>query len=145
MDMGLHVLGDWDSPVMPIMVYHLCYISGISRRCLQRHIAMVVVGFPATALLESRCRVCISASHSKEDLDYALEVIYDICSKMALLYNAKQLPWPWSWLRMLLWPPSKCPGFCNSSSSNWFQLLMNGSGKGAGHKVVAATAARPTM
>jgi serine palmitoyltransferase len=35
---------------------------------------MVVVGFPATALLMSRCRVCISASHSKEDLDYALEV-----------------------------------------------------------------------
>jgi 7-keto-8-aminopelargonate synthetase-like enzyme len=42
--------------------------------CLQRHIAMVVVGFPATALLMSRCRVCISASHSREDLDYALEV-----------------------------------------------------------------------
>lgn len=35
---------------------------------------MVVVGFPATALLMSRCRVCISASHSREDLDYALEV-----------------------------------------------------------------------
>lgn len=33
--LGLHVLGDWDSPVMPIMVYHLCYISGISRRCLE--------------------------------------------------------------------------------------------------------------
>lgn len=44
---------------------------------LQRHIAMVVVGFPATALLMSRCRVCISASHSREDLDYALEVGVD--------------------------------------------------------------------
>lgn len=72
--MGLHVLGDWDSPVMPVMVYHLCYISGISRRCLERHIAVVVVGFPATALLQSRMRVCISAAHSREDLDYALEV-----------------------------------------------------------------------
>jgi serine palmitoyltransferase len=41
---------------------------------------MVVVGFPATALLMSRCRVCISASHSKEDLDYALEVcVHAVC------------------------------------------------------------------
>jgi hypothetical protein len=45
----------------------------------QRHIAMVVVGFPATALLMSRCRVCISASHSREDLDYALEVRACVC------------------------------------------------------------------
>lgn len=142
-DMGLHVLGDWDSPVMPIMVYHLCYISGISRRCLQRHIAMVVVGFPATALLQSRCRVCISASHTKEDLDYALEVIYDICSKMALQYNVKQLPWPWSWLRLLLWPPSSSPSLYSSSksSSRWFKMLLNGAGHGNAHKVAAAAAA----
>uniref|UniRef100_A0A383WER8 serine C-palmitoyltransferase n=1 Tax=Tetradesmus obliquus TaxID=3088 RepID=A0A383WER8_TETOB len=119
-DMGLHVLGDWDSPIMPIMVYHLCYISGISRRCLQRRIAMVVVGFPATALLMSRCRVCISASHTKEDLDYALEVIYDVCSKMGLQYAARQLPWPWCWLRLLLWPPAfgnYRPGDSSSNSS----------------------------
>eukprot|EP00878_Enallax_costatus_P034590 GHUV01038365.1.p1 GENE.GHUV01038365.1~~GHUV01038365.1.p1 ORF type:complete len:484 (+),score=137.40 GHUV01038365.1:213-1664(+) len=145
LDMGLHVLGDWDSPVMPIMVYHLCYISGISRRCLQRHIAMVVVGFPATALLQSRCRVCISASHTKEDLDYALEVIYDICSKMGLQYNMRQLPWPWSWLRMLLWPPSSSPPSLYSKSSkgkssNWLQLLLGGSGLTNGSKVAAGKA-----
>lgn len=146
MDMGYHVLGDRDSPVMPIMVYHLCYISGISRRCLQRRIAMVVVGFPATALLQSRCRVCISASHTKEDLDYALEVINDICSKMGLQYGAKQLPWPWSWIRLMLWPPSS--SFTNlysksskgKSSSKWLQLLLRGSGLSQGSKVAAGKA-----
>jgi hypothetical protein len=35
---------------------------------------MVVVGFPATPLMTARARVCISAAHSKEDLDKALEV-----------------------------------------------------------------------
>lgn len=153
-DMGLHVLGDWDSPIMPIMVYHLCYISGISRRCLQRRIAMVVVGFPATALLMSRCRVCISASHTKEDLDYALEVIYDVCSKMGLQYAARQLPWPWCWLRLLLWPPAfgnYRPGDSSSSyekgsskssssgSSCVWAWLAGGSGKGS--KVHSAAAA----
>lgn len=160
LDMGLHVLGDWDSPVMPIMVYHLCYISGISRRCLQRHIAMVVVGFPATALLMSRCRVCISASHTKEDLDYALEVIFDICSKMALQYSVKQLPWPWSWLRMLLWPPS-LGSYCPTSSSSgkggsgkgsshacWLRLLLGPGGidaKGKLHAAAAAEKAQPLV
>ncbi|KAF8063767.1 long chain base biosynthesis protein 2d [Scenedesmus sp. PABB004] len=107
LELGLHVLGDWDSPVMPIMVYHLCYISGISRRCLARHVAMVVVGFPATALLQSRCRVCISASHSRADLDYALDVIADVTRSMALRYDAPQLPWPWCWLALALWPRAR--------------------------------------
>lgn len=35
---------------------------------------MVVVGFPATPLLSARARICISASHSREDLDWALQV-----------------------------------------------------------------------
>lgn len=34
----------------------------------------VVVGFPATSLLLVRARICISAAHSHEDLEYALEV-----------------------------------------------------------------------
>ena len=37
-------------------------------------LAVVVVGFPATPLLLSRARVCISASHSREDLEFALKV-----------------------------------------------------------------------
>lgn len=89
--MGLHVLGDWDSPVMPIMVYHLCFLSAVSRLCYQRHVAMVVVGFPATALLLSRCRVCISASHTREDLDYALDVIEDVTRMTGMHYDAAQI------------------------------------------------------
>ena len=34
----------------------------------------MVVGFPATPLLLARARICISASHSKEDLIKALKV-----------------------------------------------------------------------
>jgi hypothetical protein len=45
-----------------------------SRLCLAHNLAMVVVGFPATSVLLVRARVCISASHSIQDLDYALEV-----------------------------------------------------------------------
>ena len=34
----------------------------------------MVVGFPATPLLLARARICISASHSREDLIKALQV-----------------------------------------------------------------------
>jgi hypothetical protein len=30
-EMGLHVLGDWDSPVMPIMIYHSGACAGCAR------------------------------------------------------------------------------------------------------------------
>ncbi|KAI8467764.1 MAG: pyridoxal phosphate-dependent transferase [Monoraphidium minutum] len=87
LEMGLHVLGDWDSPVLPVMVYHIGLLATVSRRLYDRHIAMVVVGFPATPLLLCRCRVCISASHSRDDLDYALDAIRDLVQSAGLDYT----------------------------------------------------------
>lgn len=40
-----------------------------SREMLARGFAIVVVGFPATPLVESRARFCISAAHTKEQLE----------------------------------------------------------------------------
>lgn len=36
---------------------------------LKRNIGVVVVGFPATPIIESRVRFCISAAHTKHLLD----------------------------------------------------------------------------
>lgn len=36
---------------------------------LKRNIGVVVVGFPATPIIESRARFCLSAAHTKEMLD----------------------------------------------------------------------------
>ena len=36
---------------------------------LKRNVAVVVVGFPATPLIESRTRFCLSAAHTREMLD----------------------------------------------------------------------------
>eukprot|EP00798_Chlamydomonas_sp_ICE-L_P019243 gene19243-25873_t len=94
-DQGLKVLGDIDSPVMPIMIYHPGKIPAFSRFCMERGLAMVVVGFPATALLLSRARVCISAAHSREDLDYAVEALDDVTGMCMMRYemsNRKEQP-----------------------------------------------------
>ncbi|KAM3188145.1 hypothetical protein ACTXT7_000914 [Hymenolepis weldensis] len=67
--MGLIVFGNRDSPVIPLILYMPGKLIAFSRLCLERGLGVVVVGFPATALLASRCRFCISAGHTKEMLD----------------------------------------------------------------------------
>jgi len=85
--MGCHVLGNWDSPVVPVMLYNSAKIPAFSRECYKRGLAVVVVGFPASPLLLSRVRFCISAAHTKEQLEDALKKIDEVCEIMGLKYN----------------------------------------------------------
>ena len=55
-------------------------------QCLERHLAVVVVGFPATPLLLSRARICISAAHSRKDLAAALHVLHEVVDLLGLRY-----------------------------------------------------------
>ena len=89
-NMGFNVLGDWDSPVMPVMLYLPGAILSFSRLCLQQHVAVVVVGFPATPLLTARARICISAAHTKADLDVALRVLREVGARTGCLYRKGQ-------------------------------------------------------
>ncbi|KAL2515155.1 Long chain base biosynthesis protein 2a [Forsythia ovata] len=84
--MGFEVLGDNDSPVMPIMLYNPSKIPAFSRECLKRNVAVVTVAFPATPLLLARARICISAAHTREDLIKALEVISSVGDLVGVKY-----------------------------------------------------------
>ena len=85
-DMGLHVLGHYDSPIIPVMLYNPTKIAAFSRECLKRGLAVVVVGFPAVPILMSRARFCISAGHSRNELDKALKEIDEIADILKLRY-----------------------------------------------------------
>jgi len=84
---GLQSIGDWDSPVVPIMLYNPAKIAAFSRECLSRGLAVVVVGFPATPLLLSRARICLSAAHTRNDLDWALDVIDEVAELIEIKYK----------------------------------------------------------
>ncbi|WOH10679.1 hypothetical protein DCAR_0730149 [Daucus carota subsp. sativus] len=84
--MGFEVLGDNDSPVMPIMLYNPAKIPAFSRECLKRNLAVVTVAFPATPLLLARARICLSASHTREDMEKALEVISTVGDLIGIKY-----------------------------------------------------------
>lgn len=45
---------------------------------LKRGIAVVVVGYPATPIISSRARFCISSAHTREDLDKAIRDISEV-------------------------------------------------------------------
>jgi serine palmitoyltransferase len=69
------------------MLYHPGKIAAFGQRTLERGIAAVVVGFPATPLLTSRARICISASHTKADLDRAIAALNEVADECAIKYS----------------------------------------------------------
>ena len=87
MDMGCLVYGHFDSPIIPVLLFDPCKISATSRELFKLGIAVVVVGFPATPLLTSRVRFCISAGHTRETLDFALEKVQETVDKCSLAYT----------------------------------------------------------
>ncbi|KAH7144433.1 pyridoxal phosphate-dependent transferase [Dactylonectria estremocensis] len=70
--LGLIVYGHDDSPIIPVMLYHPAKLPAFSHEMLRRKISVVVVGYPATPLISSRARFCVSAAHNKDDLDRLL-------------------------------------------------------------------------
>ena len=90
-DAGCHVLGDLESPVIPVMIYHPAKIKDISRICLKNGVAIVVVGYPACPIDTCRIRFCVSAGHTDEDIEKGFQVTIDALRKTDCIFqNALQ-------------------------------------------------------
>ncbi|XP_065183456.1 serine palmitoyltransferase 2-like [Sycon ciliatum] len=83
-EMGFIIYGNENSPVVPLLLYIPTVIGAFSRDCLEHGIGVVVVGFPATPIIESRARFCLSAAHTREMLDRTLAVVQDVCDNLTL-------------------------------------------------------------
>ncbi|XP_059817665.1 serine palmitoyltransferase 2 [Hypanus sabinus] len=90
-EMGFIIYGNDDSPVVPLMLYMPAKIGAFGREMLKRNIGVVVVGFPATPIIESRARFCVSAAHTREMLDTALKVIGEVGDLLQLKYSRHKL------------------------------------------------------
>lgn len=87
--MGVITFGHVDSPVVPMLVYLFSKIAAVIRELTLRNVAVVGVGYPATPLREGRIRFCLSAAHTKEQLDYILAVVDEIADRIGLKYSRK--------------------------------------------------------
>lgn len=90
-DMGTEVLGDKDSPVIPVLLYTPSKVAAFSRECFERNLAVVTVGFPATPLLLARVRFCLSAAHTKAQLDTAIAELKDVSEKCGIRYVSNSM------------------------------------------------------
>jgi len=91
-ELGFIIYGNMDSPVVPLLLYCPGKVAAFSRMCVDRGLATVVVGFPATPLVEARARFCLSASHTKVMLDKALQTISGIGDELLIKYATMPSP-----------------------------------------------------
>lgn len=84
--LGFIVYGHDDSPIIPVLLYHPAKMPAFSHEMLKRKISVVVVGYPATPLISSRARFCISAAHNKDDMDRLLSACDEIGNVLQLKF-----------------------------------------------------------
>lgn len=85
--LGFIVYGHDDSPIIPVLLFNPAKMPAFSHEMLRRKISVVVVGYPATPLVSSRARFCVSAAHNKEDLDRVLTACDEIGNVLQLKFS----------------------------------------------------------
>lgn len=85
--LGFIVYGHDDSPIVPLMLYNPAKMAAFSHAMLRRKISVVVITYPATPLELSRVRFCVSAAHTKEDLDRVLRACDEIGDALQLKFS----------------------------------------------------------
>ncbi|XP_015218668.1 serine palmitoyltransferase 3 isoform X2 [Lepisosteus oculatus] len=91
-EMGFIIYGNEHSPVVPLLLYMPGKVGAFARKMLKRGIGVVVVGFPATPITESRARFCVSAAHTREMLDKVLNTLDELGDYLTLKYSRKTPP-----------------------------------------------------
>lgn len=86
--LGFIIYGHDDSPIIPLLLYNPAKMPAFSHEMLRRKISVVVVGYPATPLISSRARFCVSAAHTKDDLDRLLAACDEIGNVLQLKFSS---------------------------------------------------------
>lgn len=88
--LGFITYGHLDSPIVPLLLFGPGKMCAFHRMMVARKtpIIVVVVAYPATPLVTGRVRFCVSASHTKDDMDTVLRA----CDEIGDILDLKHLP-----------------------------------------------------
>ncbi|WVO18660.1 hypothetical protein L204_106380 [Cryptococcus depauperatus] len=95
--LGFIVYGNRDSPIVPLLIFQPGKMGYFSRMMLERigpdktPIVVVIVAYPATPLITSRVRFCLSASHTKNDIDLLLRACDEVGDVLNMKYNKQEM------------------------------------------------------
>ena len=84
--LGFHVLGDEDSPVIPVMASNP---FDLSKKFLDSGIAITPANYPAVPFFEPRIRFCMSSNLSKEQMDIVLTKMDKFGDEFGIKYCLK--------------------------------------------------------
>ncbi|CUA78016.1 serine palmitoyltransferase [Rhizoctonia solani] len=87
--LGFIIYGHTDSPIVPLLIFNPGKMHLFSHMMLRREtpVIVVVVAYPATPLVTSRVRFCLSAAHTKEDIDGVLRACDEIGDALDLKHG----------------------------------------------------------
>lgn len=78
-------IGNSETPITPVMLGEAEVAGLMSKKLLERGVFATKIGFPTVAKGKARIRVMISASHSKEDLDFAIAQFAAVGKEMGII------------------------------------------------------------
>jgi len=91
-EIGFRVIGDQDSPVVPVLIFLPSSMAAFCRLCQENGIGCVVASYPATPIFLCRARFCISASHTIEGLEVAIQSMAKLGDICRIRYDSHKLP-----------------------------------------------------
>ncbi|PBK82393.1 PLP-dependent transferase [Armillaria gallica] len=90
--LGFITYGHAASPIVPLLVFNPGKMNMFHRLMKDRKtpIIVVVVAYPATPLVTSRVRFCVSAAHTKEDIDCVLRACDEVGDILDLKHGIRK-------------------------------------------------------
>jgi len=77
--------GKTETPITPVMIGDADKSATMSARLFEENIFATSLGFPIVPRGKARIRVMISAAHSREDLDFALDVFQRVGQELGIV------------------------------------------------------------
>ncbi|MFN4219561.1 MAG: glycine C-acetyltransferase [bacterium] len=78
-------LGFSKTPITPVMLYEEAVTQEFAKELFKENVFAVPIFYPTVPRNKARIRVMISAIHTREDLDFALEKFYKVGKKLAVI------------------------------------------------------------
>jgi serine palmitoyltransferase len=93
--LGFITYGHPSSPIVPLLIFNPGKLPVFHRMMKDRAtpIVVVVVAYPATPLVSGRVRFCLSAAHTKEDVDTVLQACDEVGDLLDLKHGQGER-WP---------------------------------------------------
>ena len=77
--------GKTQTPITPVMLGDVQLAREFSRRLFEEGVFAQAIGYPTVPQGKARIRVMLSATHSRQDLDQALEIFHKVGKQLGVL------------------------------------------------------------